>query len=564
MLNELQISNFILVEYIKINFNDKLTVLSGETGAGKSVLVGAVNLVLGGQVRGDIFLDKTKSVVLEAVFSYQKQNRDLADLIKKYEIDISDGELFFRREIKPDGKSVIFINGIKSINSIVKEFREVLLDFHSQRDQHMLFNEDIQLEYLDDYTELNELKNEFSALYNKWSNLLNEAKKQKENIKRLQDKKLLFEYQINELEAAKLTINEEQELDKEYQILLNAKDILETFNTMNTVFFESENTLFDQINFYKNKLSKFKNNNVTIDNILENLNVCVSALEDINQSSRFIDQEIIIDEQRLIEVENRIKVLFDLKTKYKKDIPHLIDHITEMRTFIRNFNQHVKVNEDIDTEIKTISQNCIKIALELSVKRNQAAKIFEEEITNNLKELAIKDARFKILVDKNSDLNINCADISVLNSYGCDKVSYLFSANKGMPLQDIKLAISGGELSRLLLVIKGILANKLSEKTIIFDEIDTGIGGKTANMLGKYIKNLSNNQQIICITHLPQIAALGHNHYKIEKISVIDKNCITISQLDQNTRVNEIARMLSGNITELSLNHAKELLELNI
>jgi len=560
MLTELKIENFVLVDKINVSFDDKLTVLSGETGAGKSVLVGAINLVLGGQVRGNIFLDNSKSVLLEASFTRLEYIPEFNELISKYEIDMSDGELFFRRDIKPDGKSSIFINGRKSTNSIVKEFRSILLDFHSQRDQQLLFDEEVQINFLDEYAELLDLRSEFNEKYQKLQYLIIEAKRQKEEIKRLQDKKLLYEYQINELETANLSINEESDLDNEYQVLLNAKEILGLFETFNQEFFENENTIYDKIKYYQKSFEEFKNSSKLIDNVCENLITCSTALEDVIQTIRFIDQEIVIDEKRLDTVEARIKVLFDLKTKYRKDISELMNYILEMKEFIRNFNQNIKKNDNIDKEIKSINLECIRIAELLSVKRKQSAINFEKLIVNNLKDLAIKDATFKIIVDKISSFDLNSVDISKFNNFGCDRVSFQFSANKGMQIQDLKFSISGGELSRLLLVIKSILANKLPEKTVVFDEIDTGIGGNTANMLGQFIRELSNNQQIICITHLPQIASLGHNHFKIEKKLYLNKNSITIAKLNEEDRIIEIARMLSGDITEVSKKHAIELL----
>lgn len=560
MLRELNIENFVLLEKANISFNDKLTVITGETGAGKSVIVGAVNLVLGGQLKGDVALNKDKTVILESTFDYNEQETELKKLAEQYDLDISDNEIFFRREIKPDGKSQIFINGKKTTNSIVKEFRNALFDFHSQRDQQLLFDNITQLLYLDQFADLNEQREKFNQYFQKYQSLTYELKKQNENIKRLEEKKLLFEYQIAELDSAKLNINEEAELDKEHHLLLNAKEILETFDNIRLDFTESEITVRDKISFYKNKLESFKQDNKLISDTIENLNTCLAAIDDVILCSRYIDQEIFIDEQRLENVENRIKVLFDLKNKYKKNIPDMIEYTKEMKNFLQNYNQLSGNNKNLETEISKTKDICKTLADDLSMKRNNAANKFSDEICLNLKKLAINDACFKIVVDKIYN-NYNITDqIDSYNNYGQDSVTFMFSANKGMPLQDIKVAISGGELSRLLLVIKSLLANKLSKRTIIFDEIDSGIGGITANMLGNYIKNLSEKQQIICITHLPQVASLGHNHLKIEKSLKDDKNQICISRLSEKNRVNEIARMLSGEITETSLEHANELL----
>ena len=567
MLKDLKIKNFVLVKDLNITFSDKLTVLTGETGAGKSVIAGALHLVLGELLKNDVFYDNSSSVELEAIFDVTEivENKEFVNLIEKYNVDINDNEIFFFREIKPDGKSAISINGRKSTHAIVKEFSAILLDFHSQRDQHSLFDEDIQLNYLDTYADVIDLRDEFQKTYNIWIDTKRKLKKYQSDIHKNKEKILLYQYQIDEIEAANLQENEENELDKELHLLTNAKDILNLFYELKADFFESDRTVYDIIALYKNKLNNYSNDSKIIKDTVDHLSTAITAIEDISGCLRFVDEEISTDEKRLDEVENRLKLIYDLKTKYKRNVAEINAYLHEMKEFIATYEQDVETEEMYLKEINNLQQKTFNIAINLENKRKEAAIYFQENIIDSLRSLAINDADFKIMVDKYSANNFCCPnelpDTDNYTQNGLNKVKFLFSANKGMPLQDLKSTISGGELSRLLLVIKSIIAKKIPQRTIIFDEIDTGIGGKTAIVLAEYIKKLSESHQILCISHLPQIAAKAQEHLKIEKISAADKAAIVLIELQKEARREEIARMLSGNITETALKHADELLK---
>ena len=616
MLKELKLKNFVLVEELNIDFSDNLSVLTGETGAGKSVIAGAIHIVLGESLKGDVFYDKSKNVEIEATFIVDDFMKDsnFISLLEEYGIEIeltpssqfptpnsqfptpnsqfptphsqfptpnsqfptpnsqfptpnslrdrNESLIFFYREIKPDGRSTIFINGRKHTNATVKIFRNILLDFHSQREQQSLFDEDTQLLYLDKYADLLQDREAFLEVYTQWQEAIKKLKKYQDEIKKNEEKILLYNYQIDELIAAKLTINEETDLDSEYNLLTNAKEILDNYSEMQIELFESDRTVFDILAYYKSRLSNYTKDSKLIADTVENLNISITALEDISASSRYIDEEISIDEKRLEEVENRIKTIYDLKTKYRKDVHKMIEYIAEMQAFVAGFSRNAIEEENLKNEISHLQKRAFEIATLLNKKRHEAAISMEKNIIDNLVKLAIPDADFKICLEYLYDLESETLpEMDIFTTTGLNQVKYTFSANKGSILQELKATISGGELSRLLLVIKSILAKKLPERTIIFDEIDTGIGGKTAMALSGFISEISQNHQILCITHLPQIAALANKHLKIEKISTLEKNLITVTDLSYNDRKNEIARMLAGNITNASLEHAEELLK---
>lgn len=564
MLKELKIKNFVLVEELTLSLCDQLTILTGETGAGKSVIAGAIHAVLGEQIKGDVFYDKSKNVAIEASFDTTEiiKNPIFAHLVDEYEVELTGDEIFFSRELKPDGRSSIFINGRKSTNNIVKEFRNALLDFHSQRDQQTLFDEDTQLYYLDNYADLLPKRQLFAEAFQQWNDTQKKLNKLIDEAAKNAEKVLLYRYQINEIEAANIKINEEAELDAEHHLLSGAKEILENYNEMRGELFESDRTVFDILAFYKNRLQNFCAHSKLIADTVENLNNSISALHDVATCTRYIEDEIAIDESRLEAVEQRIKTIYDLKTKYKKDIPALLEYAQEMQKFVENFSCDTEKENQLKNQIASLQKETIEIANDLHNKRCQASKSMKNQVIESLKNLAIPDADFDIIIEKICAQEL--PELQNLLPTGLNKIKYVFSANKGTPLQELKATISGGELSRLLLVIKSILAKKLPARTIIFDEIDSGIGGNTANMLGSFIGQLAQNHQILCISHLPQVAVLADKHIKIEKINSQDKSLITLKNLNEQDQKNEIARMLAGDITQTALEHAEEMLRKKI
>jgi len=561
MLKELKIANFVFVEHMQIDFNGGLTVMTGETGAGKSVIAGAIHLVLGDQVKSDLFLDKQKSVTIEATFGIESLLSEplFSTLLQQYDIDVTEGELFFLREIKPDGKSSIYINGRKSTNNTVKEFRQFLIDFHSQRDQQSLFDEDTQLLYLDNFANLIGKRELFFTHLTQWREAERKYAKYKQDIQKNQDKIALYQYQIEELETAGLSEPEEATLDTEYRLLTNAKEILDIYLALAADLFNNEGNALDTISYYRKRLETFQGDSTTIKNTLDSLIVCTTALDDVAAYSRRIDTEIAIDEERLTAIEARLKAIHDLKNKYRRGVPQMLEFLEEMKGFVATFASDPQIEAEMIAEVGKLQTNATEVANELHANRIVAANQFQTKIIEALSQLAIKEADFNITLEKLAD-NVQPVSLDSFTSTGFDRVRYLFSANKGATLQDLKATISGGELSRLLLVIKSIIAKKIAEHTILFDEIDSGIGGNTALKLARYIKELSFSHQIIDISHLPQIAAEADSHFKIEKIFQNNRTIITLTKLSMEERQKEIARMLAGTVSDVAMIHAAELL----
>lgn len=562
MLIELSLKNFIFVKDLTIPFSKGLQILSGETGAGKSVIVGAIHLLMGGQLKTNVQFDKEKKVVLSAVFTLEDCPLSLKTLIEQYDIDVSENELFFSREISPDQKSNIYINGRKVTNSIVKEFRDCLFDFHSQRDQLLILSEDFQLLCLDHFAQADHLREAFAETLQQYHQQNSHLQKLINEEKQSEDKQKLYEYQIKEIKDLNLRADEEHELESEREILSNAQEILDHSYEFHQALFENENALYDQISSYSLYYEKFEQENQLLKEMSELLKSVLAQIDEMNSISRKIPQEIFLDAERLIEVEQRLKDIYQLKTKYHRSVQEIIQFKDEMETFIKEKSSLKDQIQDLTEELDQLAEQLIVKADQLTEIREGAALVFAKEIETNLHDLAIPSASVKIKVDKLQEThNDKKKVVSGFRECGQDQVSVLFNANKGGDLQLLKHAASGGELSRLLLVIKKILASNLPPQSIVFDEIDSGIGGKTADMLGAYIYNISKYHQIICITHLPQVASYADRHFKIEKLDDLEKTEIIVKTLEDSDRLNEIARMLSGSLSQNALNHAQELID---
>jgi DNA repair protein RecN (Recombination protein N) len=560
MIKNLNIENFIIVKKLNLEFDRGLQVLSGETGAGKSIIVGAIDLVLGGALRPGMLFDASKSSYVEAVFDIYSKNKDFLQLLKNYEIDLSEDEVFFAREIGTNMRSKSFINGRRVSQDIISEFRSTLLDFHSQRDQQKLFSQEYQLEVLDIYgnllTERNNFEKSFKDLEADIRQLRKLTKQEKEQTERIK----LFEYQVQEIESLQLKEVENETLQAELNLLSNAEAILNQASSMEQDIYENENSVYDAINSYILQFSPFEDDNPLIKESVSLLRDASANLDEAVARIREIHGVVDLDGTRLEEVQERLDSINSLSSKYHRSISEILIFQQEMKAKINDFSSQkddiVKLQIEIEQKSKMIQQK----ADELTTKRKKAAAGFEKELILNIRKLAIQDAKIGINF---SSVNSGTDSNDLLKGFsftGQDEIDYYFSANKGVKMQPLRIAASGGELSRFLLTIKKILSNRLDSRTIIFDEIDSGIGGKTSELLAEYIHSIGNSHQVICITHLPQIAAYADKHFAIIKKSGTKTSEVGVYMLTENERRNEIARMLSGSESELALRHADELI----
>ncbi|MFC1898509.1 DNA repair protein RecN [Candidatus Cloacimonadota bacterium] len=560
MIKNLNIENFIIVKKLNLDFERGLQVLSGETGAGKSIIVGAIDLILGGSLRTGMLFDDNKPAYVEAVFDIDSCNKPFLKLLKKFEVDLSEDEVFFAREIGTNMRSKSFINGRRVSQDIISEFRSTLLDFHSQRDQQKLFNQEYQLEVLDIYGNLLTQRQNFERDFKDLEANLRELRKLEKQEKEQTDRIKLFEYQVQEIEILQLKDGEDETLQAELNLLSNAETILDQASSMDRDIYENENSVYDTINSYIVQFSRFEEDNPLIKESVSLLRDASANLDDSVAKIREIQSVLDLDSGRMEELQERLDNINSLSSKYRRNITEILKFQLEMLEEIEAFSSSRDRIEQLRNEISQKSKELNQKADELTDKRKKAARNFEKELISNIKKLAIPDAQIQV---KFSYLNSQTDSINILDGLsvtGQDEIDYYFSANKGVNMQPLRVAASGGELSRFLLTIKKILSNRLDSRTIIFDEIDSGIGGKTSELLAEFIHNIGNSHQVICITHLPQIAAYADKHFAITKKSGAKTSEVDVYMLTEKERRREIARMLSGSESELALRHADELI----
>ncbi|MDP8203149.1 MAG: DNA repair protein RecN [Candidatus Tenebribacter mawsonii] len=561
MIKGLIVENFIIVDKLNIEFGNGLQVLTGETGAGKSIIVGAISLILGSDIHSGMLLNESLPAKLEANFNIDNENKQLIELLKKYEFDSSDDEVFFAKEIATNLRSKSYINGRRVSKEIIKEFREILIDFHSQRDQQKLFDTDFQLEVLDIFGKLTKLRELFTSQYNKTDSKIKKLKKLQRAESELAEKIKLYQYQTEEIEKIKPVIGEDLKLQAELNLLTNAEDILNISSQLEQEIYEKENSVYDTISLYISQLKKFKDDNKNIEEAVSHLQDASANLDNTISNIREVQNIIEVDSSRLEYIQARLSEINTLSVKYKRNIKKILEYRINIQDQINSYSSNKEEIAELNNEIANDLILLNKLAEELSDKRKIAAIKFGNEIVTNIKKLAIPDARIEFKFRTLEDLVSNRENFRALNETGKDAVDVYFSANKGVKLQPFRIAASGGELSRFLLAIKKILSDRLDRRTIIFDEIDSGIGGKTSELLAEFIHDIGKYHQVICISHLPQIASYSDRHFSIEKISGSKNSEIKVKILDKNERRVEIARMLSGSDTELALQHAAELIK---
>lgn len=534
MLSYLYIANYAIIEELKVDFNNGFTVITGETGAGKSILLGALSLILGKRVDTSVLNDKSKKCVIEGVFKIIEEKH--ASFFSLNDLDF-DNETTVRREISPTGKSRAFINDTPVNLTVLKEFSELLIDIHSQHQTLQVKDVDFQLNVVDSYAELSNkvilYKKEFKkyiALKKAYENLVNQEKTAKSDVDYLT-------FQLNELLALSLKENEQEELEAQLEIINNSEEIKEVLQFSVEAFNNSDNNIVSTIKSIQQSFSKLSHCSEDYKNISERLNSTFIEVADIAREIELLNDNSDFDTDNAEYINLRLNSIYSLEQKHHLSNSNelillqetLKDKLAKINSFDEEIENHLKELELKEKELRDIAK-------QLSAKRVKSFAKLSKEILTNLSELGMSEASFEVrhtLSDK-------------LNEHGLDEITFLFSANKGFSPIELHKAASGGELSRLMLTIKSILSKTTDISTILFDEIDTGVSGDVADKMGSIMKQMSSSMQVIAITHLPQVAAKGNHHYKIVKKITNDKTITTLSVLTKDDRIDEIAKMLSG------------------
>ncbi len=567
MLKSLLIKDYALIENIHVEFGKGLNIITGETGAGKSILIDAMGLLLGERASTEIVRKDTEKSVVEGIFDV-KGNKKVRELLSTNDLEDND-DLIVRREISLKGTNRCFLNDTPVTLNLIKEVGDLLVDLHGQHEHQSLLRTDTHIEMLDDFSNLEKELEDFRISHSRLNSLLKEYRELREKESLLSEKRELYEFQINEIDSVSPLPNEEEKLEDELKILENSEKLLSTANEIYDNLYDAENSIQDRLGDTKNKLSDL----ASIDkSFLEKLGECESAFAILNEISSFIrsyKERIDLEPERLNEVRDRLGAISLLKKKYGGSLNAVISHrerIGKEYELAENFS--TKISE-IDKLINDTRKECGAIAKKLSQERRAISKKVKKEIEEALKSLGISDSNFeaKILnqsVDGNNE-NFILVDGKKFkfNNRGYDEVEFFVSTNAGEDPKPLVKVASGGEVSRIMLALKSILAKSDRLPILIFDEIDTGVSGRIAQKVGQVLKSLASIHQIIAITHLPQIAGFSDYHFAVEKKKSGERVVSSIKILNQDERIKEVAKLMSGEkITESALNGARELMGL--
>jgi DNA repair protein RecN (Recombination protein N) len=549
MLTTLSIKNYALIDSLLVDFNNGLTIITGETGAGKSILLGGLSLILGKRADLSSIKDNAQKCVIEATFDIANYN--LKSLFKAEDLDY-EPQTIIRREILPSGKSRAFINDTPVNLDSLQVLGVHLLDIHSQHQTLQLTNDDFQFQVIDALAEnskvLPDYENNLKVYKSLKSDLLILQNQKDEALKEL-DYNLFL---LKELEDAKLVEGEFESLEEEYETLNNSEEIKEKLSAAHQLLTNDEVGVIHNLTEIKNQLSKLSGFASNYKEIYERINSSLIELDDVFSEIENSQEALEADPNRLEVVNTKLQVLHNLKQK------HIVSSITELITIQEALEEKVSVTENLDTAISQketeITSVLIKLNAEASLIHNNRIQIIPK-LTEQLERLLVT------LGMPNAKFNIELQLGDTFYSHGKDALTFLFSANKGGQFNELKKAASGGELSRIMLAIKSILSKYTQLPTIMFDEIDTGVSGEISNKMGGIMQQMSKTMQVFTITHLPQIAAKGDTHFKVFKEDVNNVTQTQLMKLNPEERIVEIAQMLGGsNVSTSAIEHAKQLL----
>lgn len=545
MLLELLIKNLAIIDNLSITFKPGLNVLTGETGAGKSIIVDALSLALGERASAEILKEGAQEGSVQALF-------DIQDIRLPEDFPASeDNSLIVRRILSTSSKGRAYINDNIVNLSTLQALGSLLVDIHSQHEHQSLMNKEKQIEVLDSFGGLEGLREEYKKLFIETNNLKEEIRKIEENIKFKEQRIDLLRYQINEITQAQLKPDEEENLKQEFNILKNSHRLSEAVNLARDLLYEAEDSCLERITKLLQRLKDLSTIDPQLMETVELLSQARPLLEEASQGLRSLKEKYNIDPGRLDYLNERLDLIERLKKKYGASIGEIQLHLDKARQELSSLEGSEDKLSFLKKELEEKKVTLLKLAEELSERRGKAALIIEEAMEKELKEVALEKAQFRV----------NLRRLNEPAKNGIDDIEFEFSANPGEPPKPITKIASGGELSRLMLCLKVILAEVDRIPVLIFDEVDAGIGGVTADKVSQRLKELSRQRQVLCITHLPQIASRADHHIKVEKIQKKNSVEVRVKSLTDTERQEEIARMLSGKITDASLKHAKELLK---
>ncbi len=544
MLKELRIKNLAVIDDLTVRFDKGLNVLTGETGAGKSIIVDSLGLALGNRIHPDFMRSGEKEAFVQAFF-------DPEDVFGLPDIGVDmTGGLILRRLLYASGKSRAYVNDTMVSIQSLGEIGRALVDIHGQHEHQGLLSADKQREFLDLFGKFREERARVAELYRETEALKREAAALQQKMQERQSRIDLLKFQIREIDAAGLKAGELEHLTEQKTILSNLSRLRDLADSAYETLYAADDACIMKLSALTRKLQEMAAIDHKASELLGAVESAIPVLDDAAVSLRGYKARYEFEPGSLDAVEDRLALIHRLEKKYGVGIDAVTAHRDAAAEELKNLEIMDERKAAVESELIVKEPMLAEAAAGLSAKRKDASLRMEKLVLRELKQLAFGDAEFLISVDREA-----------ISPHGIDRIEFLFSANAGEPPKPLAKVASGGELSRIMLALKTVFADVDSVPVLIFDEIDSGIGGKTAEIVGKKLRNLSNNRQVLCATHLPQIASKGDIHLKIEKRQKDERARVEVQELSGSERMNEIARMLSGRITDISLRHARELID---
>ena len=551
MLRELKIENLAIIDELDLEFGDGLIVLTGETGAGKSIILSGINLLIGEKAFVDMIRDGEDHLLAQGVFKINEEQAE--ELSARFGIDVEDNEVIVRRYFDRNSRGKVYVNGVRVSLTNLKEIMGTLVDIVGQHSHQMLLNKNNHVRLLDKFLgeEGKELRGNINRVYLKYKEVSNKIDEIEKNRQEAIEKREFYEFQLNEINRVAPEVDEDNRLEEEYKKLFNAGKIKDKILDSNIQLRDGEVNALHFINNSRRNIESLCKYGEEFEEILEKLEKVYYELEDCIDMLDTADRDIDIDENRLQKVIERLDLINKMKSKYGATIEEIIefrDNIAEKINLLEENSFEVK---KLLKEKKEAEEKYWELALELRELRLKKALEIEKLLEQELQFLKMGDARFHIVVDKNEHMGNN----------GSDSIEFLISTNIGQGMKPLWKIASGGEVSRIMLALKVIFSRVDNIPILIFDEIDTGVGGETVRKIADKLREIGDHAQVVSITHSPAIAARAHEQFYIKKETVNNKTSTTVKKLDAKGRVVEIARMLAGeNVTEAVLQHAEELL----
>ena len=551
MLLEISIKNFAIIEAISLNFEKGMTVLTGETGAGKSIIIDAMNMMLGARATTDVIRHGTSKAEIEGLFSVEN-NRDLQELFDEQGIELG-GEIIIRREILQNGRSVSRVNGQMVNLSVLRSIGQYLVDIHGQHDQEELMRPQLHIQMLDgfgdaDFLELKQAyQTNFDAYRKMRKQLLEIKKNQEEHKARIE----MLEFQMAEIESASLQPGEDLKLNQERDKLLNHKNIADTLTNAYTMLDNEEFSSLANVRSAMNDMESLEDYDVEYREISTSLSESYYVLEDVTKRLEDIIESLDFDGNRLMQIESRLDLIHAITRKYGGNVDDVLLYFAKITEEYNLLTGNNLSSEDMEAELKQLEVSLVDLASKLASARHNLAQQLEIEIQQELKDLYMDKARFQVQFTKGK-----------FSREGNESVEFYISTNPGEDFKPLVKVASGGELSRLMLAIKSAFSRKEGKTSIVFDEVDTGVSGRVAQAIAQKIHKIGQNGQVLAISHLPQVIAIADYQFFIEKISNDHSTVSTVRLLTVEERVEEVAKMLAGeNVTEAALSQARELLQ---